>query len=97
MARLNLKVKPGLKPQQSAADVVDDTVDRTGSGERRLWINTVSREVWEGVGERERKRQENINEVIYTERDFVKDLEYLRDVPSPNLIILTAVLDHSIE
>jgi RHO1 GDP-GTP exchange protein 1/2 len=97
MARLNLKVKPGLKPQQSAADVVDDTVDRTGSGERRLWINTVSREVWEGVGERERKRQENINEAIYTERDFVKDLEYLRDVPSLNLIVLTAVLDHSIE
>jgi len=82
MARLNLKVQTGLKPEQSTADVVDDTVDRTGSGERRLWINTVSREVWEGVGERERKRQENINEIIYTERDFVKDLEYLRDVPS---------------
>ena len=81
MARLNLKVQTGLKPEQANA-MVDDTVDQTGSGERRLWINTVSREVWEGVGERERKRQENINEAIYTERDFVKDLEYLRDVPS---------------
>ena len=80
MARLNLKVQTGLKPEQSTADVVDDTVDQTGSGERRLWINSVSREVWEGVNERERKRQENINEAIYTERDFVKDLEYLRDV-----------------
>jgi len=82
MARLNLKVQTGLKPEQS---MVDDT-DQAGSGERRLWINTVSREVWEGVGERERKRQENINEIIYTERDFVKDLEYLRDVPSPTLL-----------
>lgn len=108
-ARLNLKVQPGLKPAQSAADV-DDTVDQTGNGERRLWINSVSREVWEGVGERERKRQENINEAIYTERDFVKDLEYLRDVPPPPshpppiqpplccslLAVLTLVLDHPI-
>jgi len=82
MARGNLKATPGLKPAQSTAEMVDDTVDHSGNGERRLWINTVSREVWEGVGERERKRQENINEAIYTERDFVKDLEYLRDVPS---------------
>jgi RHO1 GDP-GTP exchange protein 1/2 len=79
MARLNLKVQTGLKPEQST-EIVDDMVDQTGSGERRLWINSVSREVWEGVNERERKRQENINEAIYTERDFVKDLEYIRDV-----------------
>ena len=83
MARLNMKVQPGLKPGQSTAEVVDDTVDRmSGSGERRLWINSVPREVWEGVNEQERKRQENINEAIYTERDFVKDLQYLRDVTS---------------
>jgi hypothetical protein len=83
MARGNLKATPGLKPAQSTAEMVDDMVDHSGNGERRLWINTVSREVWEGVGERERKRQENINEAIYTERDFVKDLEYLRDVSTP--------------
>ena len=28
----------------------------------------------------EKNRQEAINEVIYTERDFVRDMEYLRDV-----------------
>jgi len=80
IARLNLKVQTGLKNEQSTADVVDDVVAERLGGERRLWINTVSREVWEGVAERERKRQENINEAIYTERDFVKDIEYLRDV-----------------
>jgi hypothetical protein len=32
------------------------------------------------VDDTEKKRQEAINEVIYTERDFVRDLEYLRDV-----------------
>jgi RHO1 GDP-GTP exchange protein 1/2 len=32
------------------------------------------------VSDTEKKRQEAINEVIYTERDFVRDMEYLRDV-----------------
>ena len=30
--------------------------------------------------DREKKRQEAINEVMYTERDFVRDMEYLREV-----------------
>ena len=34
------------------------------------------------VSDTEKKRQEAINEVIYTERDFVRDMEYLRDVRS---------------
>jgi RHO1 GDP-GTP exchange protein 1/2 len=83
MARLNLKVQTGLKSEQSTAEMVDDTLDP--GGERRLWINSVTRDVWEGIDERERKRQENINEAIYTERDFVKDLEYIRDVLPPSL------------
>ena len=40
----------------------------------------MSAEVADSVSETEKKRQEAINEVIYTERDFVRDLEYLRDV-----------------
>jgi hypothetical protein len=89
IARLNLKVQTGLKNEQSTADVVDDVVAEGLGGDRRLWIDTVSREVSDGVPERERKRQENINEAIYTERDFVKDIEYLRDVPSQHLSLLT--------
>lgn len=42
----------------------------------------MSQEVADSVSEKERKRQEAINEVIYTERDFVRDMEYLRDVSS---------------
>ena len=45
-----------------------------------LWANSVSKAVLETVGVEERKRQEAINELIFTERDFVRDLEYLRDV-----------------
>lgn len=37
-------------------------------------------EIVSSVSDTEKKRQEAINEVIYTERDFVRDMEYLRDV-----------------
>ena len=47
-----------------------------------LWSDTVSKEIFDSVDDTEKKRQEAINEVIYTERDFVRDLEYLRDVSS---------------
>lgn len=73
-ARLNLQPQPGLKRQQSTASLHADESD-----EQKLWINTVSKEVADSVGDREKKRQEVISEIMYTERDFVKDLEYLRD------------------
>lgn len=73
-ARLNLKPQPGLKRQESRSSLHGDEND-----EQKLWINTVSKEVADSVGEKEKKRQEVICEIMYTERDFVKDLEYLRD------------------
>ncbi len=74
-SRLNLKPQPGLRREKSQASLHDaDEPD-----EQKLWINTVSKEVADSVGDREKKRQEVISEIMYTERDFVKDLEYLRD------------------
>ena len=73
-ARLNLKPQPGLRRQQSSSSLHADEGD-----EQKLWINTVTKEVADSVGDREKKRQEVISEIMYTERDFVKDLEYLRD------------------
>ena len=73
-SRLNLKPQPGLKRQQSSASLHADEPD-----EQKLWINTVPEEVAQSVDEKEKKRQEVISEIAYTERDFVKDLEYLRD------------------
>ncbi|EPY50614.1 RhoGEF for Rho1 [Schizosaccharomyces cryophilus OY26] len=58
--------------EQSSSLTFDDK-------EQKLWIHSVPKEIANSVSERERKRQEVICEVIYTERDFVKDLEYLRD------------------
>ncbi|KYK60669.1 Rho guanyl nucleotide exchange factor [Drechmeria coniospora] len=76
VSRLNLKMGPGLRKEDSA-NVNDDEVDQTD--EQKLWINSVPKEVADAVSEREKKRQEVISEICYTERDFVKDLEYLRD------------------
>lgn len=74
-SRLNLKPQPGLRREKSEASLHDDNEP----DEQKLWINTVSQEVADSVSEREKKRQEVISEIMYTERDFVKDLEYLRD------------------
>ncbi|WFD45329.1 RHO1 GDP-GTP exchange protein 2 [Malassezia psittaci] len=45
----------------------------------QLWAESVPKEIYDSVPERERKRQEVIFEVIATERRFVQDLEYVRD------------------
>lgn len=75
VSRLNLKIGAGLK--QDEAPTNDDDVDQTD--EQKLWINSVPKEVADSVSDKEKKRQEVISEICYTERDFCKDLEYLRD------------------
>ena len=85
-SRLNLKLQPGLKREGSQASLHEEEKD----DEQRLWINTVSTEIAQSVDDQEKKRQEVIAELMYTERDFVKDLEYLRDfwikpLRNPNL------------
>ena len=73
-ARLNLKPEPGLRHQSSKGSLHGDDDD-----EQKLWINSVPKEIAASTDDREKKRQEVISEIMYTERDFVKDLEYLRD------------------
>lgn len=48
--------------------------------EERLWINTVPKTILDKLTKDEKKRQENIFELIYTEKDFVNDLTYLKEV-----------------
>lgn len=74
-ARLNMRIQPGLKREESRASLHEEK----DSEEQKLWINTVPKEISDSVSEKEQKRQEVISELMYTERDFVKDLEYLRD------------------
>ncbi|ORZ13608.1 hypothetical protein BCR42DRAFT_67188 [Absidia repens] len=44
----------------------------------RLWVTTVPKMVVDNIDKENRKRQENIFEFIYTEKDFVDDLAYLK-------------------
>lgn len=76
-ARLNLKPQPVLGASGAKGTLpIDDDDD---SDNQKLWINMVPKEVSDSLDDHEKKRQEIIFEIMYTERDFVKDLEYLRD------------------
>ncbi|EFW99050.1 Rho guanyl nucleotide exchange factor [Grosmannia clavigera kw1407] len=78
VSRLNLKMGPGLQGAEGTGAMVgEDDADVTD--EQKLWINSVPKEVADSTSDREKKRQEVISEIFYTERDFVKDLDYLRD------------------
>ncbi|CAG8665312.1 13719_t:CDS:10 [Dentiscutata erythropus] len=70
--RKNMKPTPGLRRSSSRGSLSDKK-------DRKLWIHTVLPEIANSVSETEKKRQEAINEVIYTENDFVHDLEYLKN------------------
>ncbi|KAJ5099467.1 Rho1 guanine nucleotide exchange factor 1 [Penicillium argentinense] len=76
-ARLNLKPQPVLGTAGTKGALhIDDDEDNDN---QKLWINMVPKEISDTVADNEKKRQEIIFEIMYTERDFVKDLEYLRD------------------
>lgn len=80
-ARLNLKregLSGGLEDVKGLkrSDSIDSLILREPGS---LWIHSVPQEVIDSTPDLEKKRQEAINEVFYTERDFVRDLEYLRD------------------
>ncbi|KAG1502092.1 hypothetical protein G6F48_000696 [Rhizopus delemar] len=47
--------------------------------EERLWINTVPQSLVDTLSKDEKKRQENIYELVYTEKDFIDDLKYMID------------------
>lgn len=75
-ARLNMNPLPVLRNSASKSSLHGDD---DGGDNQKLWINMVPKEVSDKVDDKEKKRQEIIFEIMYTERDFVKDLEYLRD------------------
>ena len=73
-ARLQMRPQPGLKRADSHTSLHDEA-----PSEHTLWSNTVSKDVLDSCTDQEKKRQEILFELAYTERDFVKDLEYMRD------------------
>ncbi|KAF2672999.1 CNH-domain-containing protein [Microthyrium microscopicum] len=73
-ARLKMRPQPILKRADSHTSLHDE-----GADDHTLWSTTVSKAVLDSVSDKEKKRQEVIYELAYTERDFVKDIEYMRD------------------
>ncbi|KAF9172682.1 RHO1 GDP-GTP exchange protein 2 [Mortierella sp. AD011] len=83
-SRLNLTPNGGLKRTLSRSSTKEKK-------DQRLWITSVPKEVSDAVSSDEKKRQEVIYELIYTEKDFVNDLKYLNDkwiTPIRNLDLL---------
>ncbi|KAI9023575.1 CNH domain-containing protein [Phycomyces nitens] len=64
--------KTVLKRTQSQASIQEKEVSR-------LWVHSVDKETFDATSSEERKRQELIFELIYTEEDFVKDLRYIQN------------------
>ena len=54
--------------------------------DQRLWITSVPKEISDALSADEKKRQEVIYELVYTEKDFVNDLKYLNDVSLKDMI-----------
>ncbi|ORX91433.1 CNH-domain-containing protein [Basidiobolus meristosporus CBS 931.73] len=75
-ARLNMTPSAGLKRTESRSSLQDKQVRE----QQDFWINSVPKEIVDSVSKEEQKRQEIIFEVIYTERDFVRDLEILNEL-----------------
>ncbi|KAI3622906.1 ROM2 [Malassezia furfur] len=73
---LSKRVRDGEDPDATQYSLDDDS---RVLDDDELWAESVPREVYDSVPERERKRQEVIFEVIATERGYVHDLEYVRD------------------
>ena len=72
-ARLNMKPQGGLKRAVSRLSLHDQEENET------LWHKTVPQSVLDKLDKHEKTRQELIYEFIYTERDYVKDLEFMTD------------------
>ncbi|CAI5756552.1 unnamed protein product [Candida verbasci] len=73
-ARLNLKPQGGLKRAVSKLSLHDQQEEN-----ETLWHKTVPQSVLDKLDKHEKTRQELIYEFIYTERDYVKDLEFMSD------------------
>ena len=73
-----MKPQPGLGIERQLSRESLGDLEHVEPG--MLWIHTVSKEIVDSVSDQEKRRQEAINEVIYTVGDFVRGMEYLRDV-----------------
>ncbi|KAI8053465.1 CNH domain-containing protein [Syncephalis plumigaleata] len=64
-------------PVDNTSERINNQADKTSGKKATFWIESVPKEISDSVPKEEQKRQEIIYEIIYTEKDFVDDLEIL--------------------
>ncbi|KAG8901267.1 RHO1 GDP-GTP exchange protein 2 [Tulasnella sp. 408] len=74
-ARLNMKPQRNVEKKLPKERLEDPPIREMAA----LWIHSAPPKKVASVSDKEKRRQEAINELICTERDFVRDMEYLRD------------------
>lgn len=77
--RLEQQARLHMKPQGGLARAVSRLSLHDHEEQKTLWHETVPQSVLDGLDKHEKMRQELIYEFIYTERDYVKDLEFMTD------------------
>ncbi|EGW33466.1 Gdp-GTP exchange protein for the Rho1p small GTP-binding protein [Spathaspora passalidarum NRRL Y-27907] len=90
-ARLNLKPQGGLKRAVSRLSLHEQEESET------LWHKTVPQSVLDKLDKQEKTRQELIYEFVYTERDYVKDLEFMEDFYIRKLSVLPIIAENQRE
>ncbi|CAI2166631.1 17036_t:CDS:10 [Funneliformis geosporum] len=100
-----IKPDPSLIPSTPVDLVAGPTESQVQAApqEQRTWISLVPKDILDSVSKDEKKRQEIIFETIYTEDDYVKDLDLLETLYVNGLrsssppIIPPPELDHFIQ
>ncbi|CAG8554215.1 4215_t:CDS:10 [Ambispora gerdemannii] len=78
-----IRPETSLNRQSSVISVVSeisDTSTLVPRSQERTWISFVPKEISDKIDKEERKRQEIIYETIYTEEDYVTDLDLLEEL-----------------
>lgn len=55
-------------------------LEKSTSLHHDYWADNVDKDIYDSLSKTERKRQENLYELVYTEEDYVHSLEYLQTV-----------------
>lgn len=78
------KRMPQIHPAKSVESFANlltksnSSLEKSTSLHHDYWADNVDKEIYDSISKTERKRQENLYELIYTEEDYVQSLEYLQ-------------------
>ncbi|CAG8565035.1 14164_t:CDS:10 [Ambispora leptoticha] len=78
-SEVEIRSEVTLNRQLSVTSEISDTSTLVTRPQERTWIGSVPKEISDKIDKDERKRQEIIYETIYTEEDYVTDLDLLEE------------------